>query len=182
MSSEIFGWFGQLENVNIPKVPLAGYPVQNVVEFMLQLAAALSLVYVIIAAVRLTTSSGDPQSVATSRKTIIFAVVGLIISVMGLAITSIIQTEAARIAGASNPFFGEGGVITVLVEKLSFAIGVASVIMVIVGGLRFITSGGDPQTAKAARNTVLYAIIGMIVAISGVLLVSFVLSRIGGSQ
>jgi hypothetical protein len=101
---------------------------------------------------------------------------------MGLAITSIIQTEAARVAGASNPFFGEGGVITVLVEKLSFAIGVASVIMVIVGGLRFITSGGDPQTAKAARNTVLYAIIGMIVAISGVLLVSFVLSRIGGSQ
>lgn len=156
-------------------------PVEVAVNLMLQLAAALALIYVIVAAVRLTTSSGDPQAVATGRKTIIFALVGLIIAVMGLVITAIIQSEATNIAGSSDPFFGTGGVVTVVVDKLSFAVGVAAVIMLIVGGLRFITSAGDPQSAKAARNTVLYAIIGMIVAFVAQLLVSFVLSKIGSA-
>lgn len=172
--------FAQVSGVNIPKVPLSGASVQNVLDFMLQLAAALSLIYIIIAAIKLTTSSGDPQSVAIGRKTIVFAVVGLIISVSGLIITSLIQAQAARIASeTSNPFFGANGVITVLVEKLSFAVGVASVIMFIVGGLRLVTSGGDPQSAKAARNTIVYAVIGMVVAFAATLLVSFVLGRIG---
>lgn len=156
-------------------------PVEVAVNFLLQLAAALSLIYIVIAAIRLTTSGGDPQSIATARKTIIFAVVGLIISVMGMTITAIVQSRAAQIAGASNPFFGEGGIVTVVVDMLSFAVGVAAVIMLIIGGLRYITSGGDPQTAKAARNTVLYSIIGLIVAVVAQLIVSIVLIRIGGS-
>ena len=170
-----------LPGLELPNADGGTNPVEVAVDFMLQLAAALSVIYVIIAAIRLTTSGGDPQAIATGRKTIIFAVVGLIISVMGLVITSIVQSEAAQVAGSSDPFFGTGGIVTVVVEKLSFAVGVASVIMLIIGGLRFITSGGDPQTAKAARNTVLYAIIGMIVAVVAQLLVSFVLTRIGGS-
>jgi len=156
-------------------------PVEVAVNFMLQLAAGLSLIYIVIAAVRLTTSSGDPQAIAAGRKTIIFAIVGLIISVMGLVITSIIQTEAARIAGSSDPFFGGDGIVTVVVEKLSFAVGVASVIMLIIGGLRYITSGGQPQSAQAARNTIIYAIIGLVVAFVAQMLVSFVLTRIGSS-
>ena len=171
--------FAQLSGVNIPEVPLTGNSISSVVDFMLQLAAGISLIYVIIAAVRLTTSGGDPQAVAAGRKTIIFAIVGLVISVMGLVITSLVQSEAATIAGSSDPFFGQGGLITVLVDKLSFAVGVASVIMLIVGGLRFITSGGDPQTAKAARNTIIYSIVGMIVAATAALMVSYVLSKIG---
>jgi len=173
--------FAQLQGVSIPRVSLDGSSVQNAVDFMLQLAAGLSLIYVIIAAVRLTTSSGDPQAVAAGRKTIIFAIVGLLISVMGLVVTSIIQTEAARIAGSSDPFFGGDGIVTVVVEKLSFAVGVASVIMLIIGGLRYITSGGQPQSAQAARNTIIYAIIGLVVAFIAQMLVSFVLTRIGSS-
>lgn len=153
-------------------------PVEVAVNFMLQMAAALSLIYIIIAAIRLTTSSGDPGAIATGRKTIIFAVVGLIISVMGMVITSIVQTQAARVAGEADPFFGPNGVVTVVVEKLGFAVGVASVIMLIIGGIRFTTSGGDPQSAKAARNTIVYAIIGLIVAFAAALMVSLVLGRI----
>lgn len=154
-------------------------PVEVAVSFMLQLAAALSVIYIIVAAIRLTTSSGDPGAIATGRKTIIFAVVGLIISVMGLVITSIVQTQAARVAGSSDPFFGPDGVVTVVVEKLGFAVGAASVIMLVVGGIRFATSGGDPQAARAARNTVLYAFVGIMVAFAAALMVSLVLNRIG---
>ena len=153
-------------------------PVEVAVNFLLQLAAALSVIYIIVAAIRLTTSGGDPQAVAAGRKTIIFSIVGLIISILGIAITSLIQGEAAQIAGSSDPFFGSGGIVTVVVEKLSFAVGVASVIMFIIGGIRFITSGGDPQTAKAARNTLLYSVIGMVVAAMAAVLVSFVLTKL----
>lgn len=150
-------------------------PVEAAVNIMLQLAAALSVIYIIIAAIRLTTSGGDPGAIATGRKTIIFAIVGLIISVMGMTLTAIVQSRASEVAGSGNPW----EVVRVVVDMLRFAVGAASVIMLVVGGIRFATSGGDPQAARAARNTVLYAFVGIIVAFAAALMVSLVLNRIG---
>lgn len=56
---------------------------------------------------------------------------------------------------------------------------VAVVIIVVWGGLRFITEGNNPQAVIKARNTIIYATVGLIIAISGEFIVSFVLGRIG---
>lgn len=68
--------------------------------------------------------------------------------------------------------------IETVVEILLFVVGVAAVLMLIVGGLRYIVSGGDPQAASNAKNTILYAVIGLIVAILGYALVQFVFSAL----
>ncbi len=60
---------------------------------------------------------------------------------------------------------------------LSFAVGVAAVIMIIVGGIKFILASGDSAATNSARNTVLYAIIGLIVALMAQIIVHFVLNR-----
>jgi hypothetical protein len=64
-----------------------------------------------------------------------------------------------------------------VVNILSSAVGVAAVIMVLVGGFRYITSGGSSEKVTSAKNTILYALIGVAVAALAQVLVRFVLSK-----
>lgn len=67
-----------------------------------------------------------------------------------------------------------------IVNILSFIIGIIAVIMIIVSGLRFITSGGDPNSVSSARNGVIYAVIGLVLVGMAQFIVRFVLSRTSG--
>ena len=60
---------------------------------------------------------------------------------------------------------------------LSLVAGVIAVIMLIVGGLKYITSGGDSNAAASARNTILYAIVGIVVVAFAQVIVKFVLKK-----
>lgn len=61
---------------------------------------------------------------------------------------------------------------------ISYVVGVAAVIALVLGGLRFITASGDPQNIAAARSTVIYAIVGIVVALVAQAIVRFVLTNI----
>ncbi len=57
-------------------------------------------------------------------------------------------------------------------------IGAASVIIIIIASLQLVTSQGDPQSASRARQSIIYAVIGLVVALSAEVLVTFVLGSI----
>lgn len=57
-----------------------------------------------------------------------------------------------------------------------FILGAIAVVMVIIGGIRYTTSGGDPQQTKAAKDTVLYAVIGLVVALLAYAIVAFIVN------
>ena len=57
-------------------------------------------------------------------------------------------------------------------------VGVIAVIMIIIGGLRYITSGGDSNNTKGAKDTILYAIIGLVVVAMAQVIVKFVLNKV----
>ncbi len=65
-----------------------------------------------------------------------------------------------------------------VINLLSVIVGVVAVIMIIIGGLRYITSGGSDTSVTGAKNTILYAIIGLIIVALAQILVRFVLSKI----
>jgi uncharacterized membrane protein len=71
---------------------------------------------------------------------------------------------------------GEGGVFQTITNVLLFIIGAISVIMLIIGGIRYVVSGGDSSAVTSAKNTILYAIVGIIVALLAYALVNFVLT------
>jgi len=76
---------------------------------------------------------------------------------------------------------GENPIIKALkltIEVLSLIIGITAVIMIIVGGLWFITANGDPQAIGRARSTVIYALIGLAVAAFAQIIVSFVIGKL----
>ena len=69
------------------------------------------------------------------------------------------------------------GIIKTIVEVLLTAVGAISIIMIVIGGIMFALSSGDAQKAAKARNTVLYAVIGLIVSIFASAIVNFVFNR-----
>lgn len=67
--------------------------------------------------------------------------------------------------------------IQIIVNTLLFIVGVAAVIMLIIGGMRYVFSGGNPQNTKAAKDTILYAVIGIVVALLAYAIVNFVVQQ-----
>ena len=65
-----------------------------------------------------------------------------------------------------------------VVNILLFIVGAASVIMIVIGGLRYVTSGGDSGSVNGAKNTILYAVVGLVVAFMAYALVNFVLTQL----
>lgn len=66
-----------------------------------------------------------------------------------------------------------------IVNTLLFIIGAISVIMIIFGGFKYVTSGGDSNGVTSAKNTILYAVIGLIVAVLAFAIIDFVLDSLG---
>lgn len=69
-------------------------------------------------------------------------------------------------------------IVHTVVNLLSAIVGIVAVIMIIVGGFRYITSGGNDTSVTSAKNTILYAIIGLVVVALAQVLVRFTLSKL----
>jgi hypothetical protein len=67
--------------------------------------------------------------------------------------------------------------ITAIVNTLLYVLGAVSVIVIIIAGIYYTTSGGDPALVKRAKDSLLYAVIGLIVAVMAYAIVNFVVGR-----
>ncbi len=77
------------------------------------------------------------------------------------------QPEGATLSGET---------VTRVINIMLYAVGIISVVMLIWGGIRYATSAGDSAKVTAAKNTVMYAVIGLVVAIFAFAIVNFVLT------
>ena len=68
--------------------------------------------------------------------------------------------------------------ITDIVNIFSAIVGIVSVIMIIYGGFRYITSGGDSGNVTSAKNTIVYAVLGLVVVAMAQFIVQFVLNKV----
>lgn len=96
-----------------------------------------------------------------------------------MAMTAQEGAEAVRAEGMPAELVGVDGVFTKFSNIALYAVGAISVIMLIWGGLRYITSGGDSKKITNAKNTILYAIIGLVIAVLAFAIINFVLNTIG---
>ena len=72
--------------------------------------------------------------------------------------------------------------ITLGLNIFSAIVGIIAVVMIIVGGIKYITSSGDSGNITSAKNTIMYAVIGLVVVALAQIIVKFVLERfVGGS-
>ena len=86
--------------------------------------------------------------------------------------------DAARADGMPTELIGDNGVFSRITNTVLLIVGLISVIMLVYGGLRYILSGGDSKKVTDAKNTVLYAIIGLIISLLAFAIVNFVLNSV----
>ena len=84
----------------------------------------------------------------------------------------------ARVDGMPADLVGNQGFINRLTSWILLAVGTISVIMLIYGGFRYVVSGGDAKKVTDAKNTILYAIIGLIISMLAYAIVRFVIGAV----
>jgi len=85
---------------------------------------------------------------------------------------------AATSSGMPLNLFGVSGVFTIITNSMLFIVGALSVLMLMIGGVRYIISGGNSTSITKAKNTILYAIIGLIVSLTAYAIINFFLSSL----
>jgi cytochrome bd-type quinol oxidase subunit 2 len=68
--------------------------------------------------------------------------------------------------------------IKLVINMFSIVVGIVAVIMIVLGGLKYITSSGDSNNITSAKNTILYAIVGLVVVALAQFIVRFVLGKV----
>lgn len=86
------------------------------------------------------------------------------------------KDQATCLFGNEDESCEGNGIFKTVTNVLLFIIGAVSVIMLIIGGIRYTVSAGDSSAVTAAKNTIMYAIIGIIVAILAFAVVNFVIT------
>ena len=80
-------------------------------------------------------------------------------------------------AGGSGSTASIGDIIKTIVNVLLFILGAVAVIMIVIGGIRYTISQGDSSAITSAKNTILYAVIGLVVALLAYAIVNFVIAQ-----
>ncbi len=91
------------------------------------------------------------------------------------------QGVEATCSGSNCTTDAEGdvkGLVADIINIFSWVVGVVSVIMIIFGGFRYITSGGEAGKVTSAKNTIVYALVGLVIAALAQVLVLFVLGNV----
>ena len=87
------------------------------------------------------------------------------------------QIQSGLKAAGGDTKDTSGTLITKVINVMLFIIGVLSVIMIVYGGILYVISAGDSGRVSKAKNTIMYAIVGLIVALLAYAIVNFVITR-----
>ncbi len=86
-----------------------------------------------------------------------------------------VNSEVCRGGGK---LFGAGSVWNRILNTITFVAGAVAVLMIVIGGLRYTLSNGDQSGINNAKNTIIYAVVGLVLALMANAIVNFVLVNI----
>ena len=90
-----------------------------------------------------------------------------------------LSTGASAAAGTlSTNNISITSLLTTVTDTLIFIVGAISVIMIIIGGIRYVISAGNATHVTAAKNTIMYAIVGLVISIAAYAIVTFIFTQL----
>lgn len=177
-------WYSNVSNdcksVNIDELNDIWVIVLNGIEILLQVVAYAATGYLVWAGIRYMKSRGDPSMIASAKSTIFNAVIGLGIGLSSVAIVRFIST---KLSGGTTAFgipevsLSPATVATLMNTAVFPLAGVVCVIFIIIGGYQYTLSNGDSNAVTKAKNTILYAVVGLVVVMVSFGIVQLILGR-----
>lgn len=86
--------------------------------------------------------------------------------------------QGLKATGSTGGKADIGEIVKDIVNALLFILGAVAVIMIVIGGIRYTISQGDSGAVTSAKNTILYSVIGLVVALFAYAIVNFVITRL----
>lgn len=151
----------------IPTTILNMGSILNLVYFI---AGALAVVMIIFAGIQWITSSGNPSKATKARQTVTYAIIGLAVIILAYAITQFVSDKIGT--GDAKTILGN------ITSAMFYVAGVLAVLMIIYSGIHYVSSMGNPNEVTKAKNTLMYSVIGLVVAILAYAIIGFVVSRL----
>lgn len=151
-------------------------------EIIIRLGALVAVGYFIYAGMILMTSQGSSERIAAGR-------IGMLKATVGLVIMLFSANLVALVAGAFYQEGEQGGIpivnansstLQTVLQYIFVIAGSLSALMIIIGGIRYVVSTGNPQQTSAARSSIIYAVIGLFISISAFVIVNFIFGAAGG--
>ncbi len=136
---------------------------------------AIAIIFIIIGAILYMTSAGDEQKMQMAKKAVIASLIGMAI---GVAAPAFLRQIAEILGWGFTPPAGVGSPLTIaeiLLNVLNFllsVVGVIGVIMLVVGGVMYLSAAGDERRIEGAKNTVKWAIIGIVISLASLVIVT----------
>ncbi|MBT3835075.1 hypothetical protein HOF56_02390 [Candidatus Peribacteria bacterium] len=134
----------------------AGVPL--IAQILLNTAAVLSLIFVMVGGARLLLSFGNDDAFNRARQTIVWSLGGMITAIMSHRIVMIVISETYVTGG--NPILD---FLATVVNIMSMLLNVTFLIAVLIGGFRMVMARGKDEEVSKGKTMIIYAIIGTII-------------------
>ncbi len=109
------------------------------------------------------------------------ATIGMASVVPAFAADCTTAAECAQIGvdstGGTGGSASVGDIVKTIVNVLLYILGAVAVVMIVIGGIRYTISQGDSSALTSAKNTILYSVVGLVVALLAYAIVNFVLTQ-----
>lgn len=141
---------------------------------MQNLIVVLAIIFIVVGAVLYITSAGNESRMTTAKSAITAALIGL---ALGIAAPSFLREISGALGwGAVDAAISAAPTLSsVAMKVLNFLLsitGILAIIMMVIGGLMYLTAGGDEGKVEVGKKIVLYAIIGVIVSLGSLVIVT----------
>jgi len=146
------------------------------------IVAVLAILFIIIGAIIYITSGGNQQRIELAKNAIFAALIGL---ALALAAPSFLKEIYTAIGGDPTNEINEARSLTEIALNITrfllSLVGVLAIVMLVSGGIIYILSAGDQSRTDIAKRTIVYAIIGLVVALVSLVIVGQVVGVISGA-
>lgn len=164
--------------------------VLNILMDLLVIVGYASMIFIIYGGYQFIMSQGDPGKTASGKKTLTSAIIGMVISLSasvlvntGMVILSINSAGGSLDKGASDQIgadFAQEQVQNAFTWAYTVA-GLVAVAFIIYGGIKYVISQGDPGKTRSATQTIVYAVVGLIVVLLAAAITSLVTKSVSGA-
>lgn len=153
--------------------------IANIATDITIIAAYLVIGYVIYGGYLYISSGGDPGKVANGKKTLTQAFIGLGIVLLANVILNSIRAAfgvsfSDSVNCATSACADPGTIVTNAIQWIIGVAGIVAAVFVVVGGISYATSAGDPGKLQKAKQTIIYALIGLIIVALAEIITAFV--------
>jgi type IV secretory pathway VirB2 component (pilin) len=150
----------------------------NILDYLKKLAGVIAVIFIVIGGIMYMLSSGNVQRTERAKKTVTYAIVGLVIVVAApVFLKEILSITGSNISGSEGPTLHQIA-LNILNFLLSIA-GLLSIISTLIGAIWILTAYGNVERIELGKKTVAYSIIGTAIAISSLIIAQQVAQLVG---